>query len=722
MTPPASTSDAAPVKPRMILRLGVVGNQHFGTDNGAARGKDWAVDEYPKPMKDEVAARCLEVFEAVRNCLEDIYADDQGRGFPSRQASRFQRFFGWTSFVFGTWRLWDAKERGDDASAFSKHAPRLEVLTGLGEGVDAMAAVIAEDMDCTVLRVSHLVENGPELALDVGALPDKPRLGDEIQPREVARRFAEIENERKEVLRAQSAAIRHHGDVLLAVWDPDAHVRQAGTVESVLAALSENIPVIAVRLGSSPNDSQDAIQVLKHVRDLHAPPVQDWKKGLDEVMRQILEFPKKQPPQGHDDHDEEKGDYHALSAYHRFLSEDRFPRPYPGCLWRCLLWMTKKEEGKVTEEKPAEEVSGAQLHDEKLSAVMQRAQEMSRAFGEAHRGGILLSYLLAAAAVVLAVVGYLYLNSEIKWVKYWCGGLELVAVVLMGLLALQSKKENWHNAYTDARLLAEALRMMEFLWPLGLHTPIPKLPHYLKEHDHLRLPQQPWTVWYFRSLMRNLPLHGGRASPAKNTTEMAKHLSEGWLAGQIRHHERNAARHGHVHHLAEKCRFVFFTVAFVAVILHAEHVLHQALECAQTKEVHGCGTLLDKWLFFFCVCMPAVIAAVHGAASQLESSRLRLHSKSLMQMLKASKERLDALKGQRSLFFSETTVSEVLVSDVAATEVTVSEVTVEESQGTELSPADYRFLQAEALNAASLMIDETAGWSLLYKNAAIPAG
>lgn len=720
----------------MILRLGVVGNQYFGWDNGATRGKDWAVDEDPEKIRREVEARCLEVFEAVQACMKSVHIEDQERKFAARQASLVQRVFGWTSCFFGTRRLWNAKTPKDDASAFKADDPELQVLTGLGDGVDAIAADIARLIKCRVLHVSHLVEGVPLLALDVGVLPEKPKLGAEEQPREAARGLAGIERERKEVLRAQSAALRHHGDVLMAVWDPDADAKEGGTVESVLAALSENIPVIAVRFGMSQNGPQATIQVLKHVRDLHAPPVPEWKEGLMDVLRQILEFPNDLAETIHDDHAEEKGDYHALSAYHRFLSKDRFPRPWPGVFWQDLLALTKKAELEALTKAPAGHDAEPALPDESLRVVMERAQEMSQAFGEAHRGGILLSYSLAAMAVMLAVTGHLWHASDL-----YCCILEVAVVLLMAVLAAQSKWQDWHNAYTDARLLAEALRMTEFLWPLGLHTPIPKLPHYLKRHDHLRLPQQPWTVWYFRALMRMLPLHGGRATPAKNTKEMAKHLSENWIASQIRHHVRNAARHGHVHHLAEGFRVVFFALAVVAVLLHAVHVLEKVVshqegqskapdavaQCEAEKhakaEVEHCSWMPDSsWLFFFCVCMPAAIAAVHGMASQLESSRLRLRSKSLKEMLEASKERLDALEGQKSLVFSETTVSEVVVSEVTATEVTVSEVTVKESQGTELSPADYRFLQAEALNAASLMIDETAGWSLLYKNAAIPAG
>jgi hypothetical protein len=85
---------------------------------------------------------------------------------------------------------------------------------------------------------------------------------------------------------------------------------------------------------------------------------------------------------------------------------------------------------------------------------------------------------------------------------------------------------------------------------------------------------------------------------------------------------------------------------------------------------------------------PALIAAFHGLASQLECKRLQRRAESMVKILAAHKERLEALD---------------LSSQPASAQAVWG-------------------LSTEALTVASVMMDETATWSLLYKNADIHAG
>jgi hypothetical protein len=188
-----------------------------------------------------------------------------------------------------------------------------------------------------------------------------------------------------------------------------------------------------------------------------------------------------------------------------------------------------------------------------------------------------------------------------------------------------------------------------------------------------------------------------------------KRLTDDWLAGQIQHHERNSKRHGHLHHEVERLAWALFLIVAFAAVLHLGH------------PKFGCFNPAT-WLYILCVCVPVMIASVHGMASQLESNRLHLRSDSLRQLLETSKERLDVLKDKEGSTTLEATLSELSISDGAGTTGVAAEVTVSATCAGGLTAADWRFVQAEALHAASLMIDETAAWSLLYKNAAIPAG
>ncbi len=93
-------------------------------------------------------------------------------------------------------------------------------------------------------------------------------------------------------------------------------------------------------------------------------------------------------------------------------------------------------------------------------------------YGDAHRGGIVISCLLAALAVLMAVVGgVLHVRHCPALYVAITALLEVLAIFAMWMLHVSSRTDGWNAAYTDSRILAEALRLMQFLAPLGVHTP-----------------------------------------------------------------------------------------------------------------------------------------------------------------------------------------------------------------------------------------------------------
>ena len=90
---------------------------------------------------------------------------------------------------------------------------------------------------------------------------------------------------------------------------------------------------------------------------------------------------------------------------------------------------------------------------------------------------------------------------------------------------------------------------------------------------------------------------------------------------------------------------------------------------------------------FLCIGGPALIAALHGFTSQMELLRLRARSSSMARLLEERSRTLAAL-------------------DLS-------------------NPAEAGAvwgLATEALATADLIMDETAGWSMLYRNTNIHAG
>ena len=84
-------------------------------------------------------------------------------------------------------------------------------------------------------------------------------------------------------------------------------------------------------------------------------------------------------------------------------------------------------------------------------------------FSHLYRNAYVLSYLLAAAAVLIAVAGAYVENPILKLVLV---ALELFVVVMIIQLVRYGSKNAWHERWIDYRLIAESLRYGRFLAPV----------------------------------------------------------------------------------------------------------------------------------------------------------------------------------------------------------------------------------------------------------------
>src|ERR1039457_1652906 len=86
-----------------------------------------------------------------------------------------------------------------------------------------------------------------------------------------------------------------------------------------------------------------------------------------------------------------------------------------------------------------------------------------------------------------------------------------IAVVLLFVFLL--KKHRWHFRSVDCRCLAEQLRVLCYIFPLGLTPPSLRLPAH---HLHSDV-QNSWMEWRLRALLRQQPLLSGNLTAAEAT-------------------------------------------------------------------------------------------------------------------------------------------------------------------------------------------------------------
>lgn len=645
-------------KPRLVLRLGGMGNIRLGRDNGIAEDGASIAAAAGVAVR-QVLARVEQVLAGLHEAEREKYLA------PMVNEGRYRVVAAVSGIVFGWADPWRRlSDAGSNVGVFSGDRPLVQVLTGdeLGGDIIIKEAALSRDEAGALAEFAH-VRVTPEApgavpgGIGVGKIPDPngPASGPVVD-RVEARQRAKVSKERAAGFRAQSEALRHHSDLLVAVWDPDTEGKIGGTSESVLAALRERIPVVAIRVVGQ---NAVSIAVLQSPEELDGAAKGDWEGQLGDLLVRLLRFP---DPVEKNHGLETSYDPRAVFAF--FRSGRELKSLWPGKVW--------------TFGKPARGARKEEVKDEYwewYGKYRARASSdgMSGTFGDAHRGGIVLAYLLGAAAIALAVVGGLVHHYEGPvWVVGVIALAEIVVIAVMWALSTCSRVDDWDEAYTDSRMLAEALRMMKPLAPLGVHTPIPRLPHYLSGDQSRLSPEHTWAAWYFRALVRMAPLR----LPHEHIGDLKKYKEEviqPWLEGQKHHHEKNMVKQDNTHKAVEKWSpYVFVFVVAFAVLHFVEIMAHTHFLFAPTLVV--------------CIAGPAFLSAVHGLVSQLEVSRLQRSSKSMANLLKQRIEQLAGIDHSRP-------------------------------EG----PAEVWGMAAESLKSASVMMDETASWSALYKNIDIPA-
>jgi hypothetical protein len=712
-----------------VLRLGGLGNRKFGVKNG--------ICEEAEGIEKAVTDACVTVLAAIEKILREIQhreteaAAAHGGSAPAKASNFLSRCFRHDPSLSAL----GGDLRGEPV--FSAEAPLIQVLSGGEAGGDLIIetnALQRSGRDGIAYEAIRIVPRSPHEepdGLGIGSLPKKDdnvtaRLAnDGCLPRTEARALAAVVRGRAYGFRAQSEALRHHSDILLAIWDSDAEGKAGGTSESVSAALHERIPVIAIRVTAADRAEIQLLRNTRQLRDLLAgqPAAPDtWIADLNELLVDLLSLPPAP------DHEHGCPGVHPRDAFNAFRSGRPLPDLWAGRLWQAYHDFTtfrasraeaaahcpqhdhcippchdpacsklrSAQEGDFQRffhsfrdlfgpkapppaaapgpQKPP--LIGASEYRKYYGAARDRAASsgLSGVYGHAHRGGLVASFLLGLIAVTLAVTGAIlhHFHAATPWLVL-IALLEIMAIGAMVHVVLRSRQEDWHSLYTNSRILAEALRMMAHLGPLGVHTPLPRLPYYLRGNDRSQDPARQWSTWYFRAIVRNAPL---RLGPVPDPVGIRDQIVAELGASQARYHQKTRQRQETAHHDSESTIWFLFAAVSGCALLHLADVAFH---------LHWAPVAVASLLV--CTVGPAAIAAIHGVASEIEIERLKDRAESMVTLLD---DRI------RSLHAIPLTSSSSEADGVWS-------------------------LTSESLALASLLMDETAGWSLLYRTEINPA-
>lgn len=578
-----------------------------------------------------------------------------------------------------------AHVRDDDPrpSPYSHEPPRLRLISPLAEGSDrivAHAALEADsapyDLQCVfpfpagVYREDFITRTeweGPGSAAEF----------DHLRKRATAVLELDSEPQSENAYVAVGHTLVRQCDVLLAVWDGEKAHGPGGTPEVVIEALRANIPVIAI----------DARATHAHrlaFLELRGGQI-EWVTWSPEELLAKLRTVFILPGHGYVEDEDQVAPSGQFDIAHALFQEPATDAPKTTLYGRVTRWaarltgdaefqsllppelrdfvrqpatedMEDLAAGGLLTEEVRRDVA-APLRNQPLRDLVARLESVLGAvytwtdlqatrYAALHRRHVARSTLILVPIAV--VFGYLVqrcLSADITGEGFWGTALrvslslaELAAVLWIFDSYVTVREHRYHDRWLDYRSIAEKLRHIIALLPLGRPGIDAELPPTLGAHDV----RSHWTNWYIRAVTREAGVfHGSLQDPSYRQACHA--LLKHWLVrGQIRYHYHAAVRAHAPMHLLHRFRYLIFVFVVLSPVVDLalepvpEHYEH-------TKKIIEC--LLE--LVFFCV--PAVAASYYGFSRLADFENIELRGRAELQRLVVVDRELSERADQASM-------------------------------------------------------------------------
>jgi len=278
-----------------------------------------------------------------------------------------------------------------------------------------------------------------------------------------------------------------------------------------------------------------------------------------------------------------------------------------------------------------------------LVADYERADLLAEHYGGKYRDTFVGNYLLGALAVIAALIGFVTPAGTL---------IELVLIVLIIVLTRRGKRKHWHRRWIGYRLLAEQLRMLELLLPIGRVPPSFRAPPHTSSVDTGHF----WVTWLVRARAREIGLADGRLDEAY--LERYRQMLLSTIAGQAAYHRRSAHRSERLTHTVHATTtFIFFTALLVCVVhLGVDFFRAYQERSAKTRKpffaidsLTAAAGVGNAFLTALAAALPALGAALAGILGQGEFDRTARHSHAVAAELYQLAARLDRTDGSLPL-------------------------------------------------------------------------
>ena len=382
---------------------------------------------------------------------------------------------------------------------FDGSEPLLTLVSPLADGADQVAAEIA-------LAEGYRLQAILPFPLDAsrGAISAASRAGfDRLAA--AARCLLELPGDPARPLDAYVMAARAtvaHCDLLVAVWDGEVPRGRGGTGEVVELAMARGTPVVHVPLEPALPvtllwSAYDPSVLTFHSGDIDRRPCDG--KHLFALLETLIA-----PPADARERrylatflDEPLRRFRVRFEYPLLLAGAGITQFGPEDLSEARAAAQRDEEWRRYAEGCAGR-HGVEVPLDLLGATHGWSDRLATHFAQSYRSGHILNFMLAAAAVLIGLGGFLLPEHRL-----WLAAIEFLLAMTIILNTRVGVRHEWHRRWLDYRQLAERLRPMRSLKLLGIAAPDP--PGSAANPVARR-----WIEWYAAAVWRAIGCPTGR--------------------------------------------------------------------------------------------------------------------------------------------------------------------------------------------------------------------
>ncbi len=402
-----------------------------------------------------------------------------------------------------------------------------------------------------------------------------------------------------------SRLVIEQSDFIIAVWDGARRTFVGGTGHTVTAALDMGAAVIWID-AAAPEEWR-ILRAPESLACLRSDTPADREQALARLVRDALRPADPERAPGSHGAPAAHPGASALDAMHWRARSNPFGQAYRRIEalfggekgrnpWRSLQVMYETPDAigagsgadvlGVTRAMPGANPEFAHKIE---AAVLRRfawADGISSHLSDAYRGGMIVSFILSALAIVGGVSYIPFADSKVKW-AFALFEFALLSAIL--LITYFGQKRRWHGRWFETRRVAEYLRHSPLLLTLGAARAPGRWP---------RGTETSWPEHYARHALREVGLPHVVVTPAYLRKALSELLDK-HVTVQRDYHHAKARKLTAVHHNLDRLSETLFQLAVVSVAAYlALMVFHtwRPIEKYTLKEIANVFTFLGVLL------------------------------------------------------------------------------------------------------------------------------